>query len=407
MENIARQTEYPCSGCGACAVVCPKDAIRVETEAAGFLTAHINETRCVKCGLCVTVCSRFEEEINGTDLRQTKLYAVQSSDPETVRRCSSGGLAHELALEAIRSGAKAVGAVYDLAANRVRHLIVDTADGVGALDGSKYLQSNPQAAFTETVAEARRDPAARFTVFGTPCQIAGLAKACTQFGIRDRFLLVEIFCHGVPSEKLWEAQLERMRKKLGTERFDDLRFRYKKDDWHSYCLRADANGKTFYGSRERELFWQVFFENVLLGDACMTCRLRKSISLADLRIGDYWGLRFQSHSDGVSAAFACTERGRQVIDKLISDGKLLALEPGTPEEMLKAQNMEGYHDTSLHEEGMRLLRNGADIKTVVRRYRTKEPPKRKLKRALLRCSAPLPDSLRARLKKRYSGHSLK
>lgn len=406
MENITRQTEYPCSGCGACAAVCPKSAIRLEMDGAGFLAAKVDDRLCVDCGLCINVCSRYDTEIQGADLRQAKLYAVQSADPETVHRCSSGGLAHELALMILRSGGKAVGAVYDLTTNRVCHAIIDSVKGIAELDGSKYLQSNPREAFTDLLTEAKRDPTARFTVFGTPCQIAGLAKASETLGVRDQLLLAEIFCHGVPSGKLWDEQLKRMKKKLRADYFDSLQFRYKKDDWHSYCLRAEANGKTFYGSRERELFWQVFFENVLLGDACMTCRLRKEISLADLRIGDYWGRRFQSRSDGVSAAFACTERGKEALADLLAAGRLTALEPGTPEEMLKAQNMEGYHEKALHDQSMDLLRGGADIRKAVRCYRAKEPPKRKLKRMLLFASSVLPDCLRARLRKANSSRQL-
>ena len=407
MENISQKTEYPCSGCGACTAACPRDAIRLELDSAGFLTAKVDDSLCVKCGLCVKACTRYEREIAGADLRQAKLYALQSADPGTVKRCSSGGLAHELALAALREGGKAVGAVYDLKTNQVRHQIVDTEVGIAALDGSKYLQSNPQEAFTELLAEAKRNSTARFTVFGTPCQIAGLAKASEALGIRDQLLLVEIFCHGVPNYKLWDAQLQRMKKKLRADHFDSLQFRYKKDDWHSYCLRAEANGRTFYGSRERELFWQVFFENVLLGDACMTCRLRKEISLADLRIGDYWGKRFQSRSDGISAAFACTERGEAAIESLLADGCLTALEPGTPEEMLKAQNMEGYHDLRLHTEATTLLRDGRSLRSAVSCYRRNQALSQRIKRLVLRASGLLPTGMRVRLKKQYSAGRLR
>lgn len=399
MENISRTTEYPCSGCGACVAVCPEDAIRLETDGAGFLTACVDESRCVDCGLCARVCHRFLEEVQGADLRQTKLCAVQSADAGTVKRCSSGGLAHELAVEAVRSGGKAVGAVYDTGTDRVFHRIIDTEADVGLLDGSKYLQSDPQQAFSEMIEEARRNGDARFTVFGTPCQIAGLAKVCDQLKIREQVLLVEIFCHGVPPYQLWEHQTERMRRKLGAERFDEVQFRYKKDDWHSYCIRAEAGGKTFYGPRERELFWHVFFENVLLGDACMTCRLRKEISLADLRIGDYWGKRYQSRSDGVSAAFVCTERGKTVMERLLAAGRLIALEPGTPDEMLRAQNMEGYRQSKAHDEAIDALRSGGTIRRAVRQYQAKQDLKSKLKRTVLRASALLPDNLRIKLRK--------
>lgn len=398
MENINRQTEYPCSGCGACAAVCPKSAIRLEPDELGLLTARVDGSVCVDCGLCVCVCSRYSESIEGADLRNTKLYAVQSADTETVMNCSSGGLAHELALMTICSGGKAVGAVYDTETDRVRHAIVSEASGVRQLDGSKYLQSDPQEAFIEAVKEAKRDPSAHFTMFGTPCQTAGMAKACELLNVREQFLLVEIFCHGVPPYQLWEQQTERMRRKLGAERFDELCFRYKKDDWHSYCIRAKAGGKTFFGPRERETFWHVYFENVLLGEACMTCRLRKEISLADLRIGDYWGRRYQSRSDGVSAAFACTERGKAAIEQLIADGRLKTFEPGTPDEMLAAQNMEGYTQFKLHNEAMDTLRKGVEISFVIRRYRKEFKLWQRAKIGLLRFSNILPLPVRRWLK---------
>ena len=144
----------------------------------------------------------------------------------------------------------------------------------------------------------------------------------------------------------------------------------------------------------------------LLGDACMTCRFRKEISLADLRIGDYWGRRFQSRSDGVSAAFACTKRGEAAVESLLADGRLTAFDPGTPEEMMKAQNMAGYNDQHLHGRSMDALRDGADIRQAVRLYRLGEAPKRKLKRVLLRASGIVPAPLRAKLRKANSGRQV-
>ncbi len=402
MENITKQTEYPCSGCSACTVICPRDAIHLSMDAAGFLTAQVDEALCVDCGLCLKVCHRFRDEVSGVDLRNVRLYAVQSSDPNTVQKCSSGGLAHELAAKTIREGGRAVGAVYDAVKECVYHEIISTFEDVSKLDGSKYLQSDPQSAFSEVIVQAKSDSAVRYTVFGTPCQIAGMADVCEQLKIRQQFLLVEIFCHGVPTYKLWETQLERMKNKLSTDSLDSVLFRYKKDDWHSYCLRAEVDGNVFYGTRERELFWQVFFENVLLGDACMTCRLRKEFSRADLRIGDYWGGRFQSRSDGVSAAFACTNKGLEVIDSLIDEGKLSIFEPGTPQEMLRAQNLEGYQNQALHDIGTHMLKTGVALLRVVRYYRAKEPPKRKLKRTLLQISSIFPDGMRAKLRKAWS-----
>lgn len=403
MASIEMSNHNPCSGCGGCAAVCPKEAIRLELDDAGFYQASVDGDLCINCGLCLKVCSRFSAPEGGISLYDADLYALQSADSTTVRRCSSGGIAHELAVQVIKQGGKAVGAVYDLRTNTVRHESVAEEENVALLDGSKYLQSRPDEAFREILAYAKDAPCA---VFGTPCQIAALDAAAKLRGVRDNLLLAEIFCHGVPSYKIWEESLKKVKKKLSTDQFDGVQFRYKKDDWHSYCLRIDGNGKTHYGKRETDLFWQVFFENVLLGDACQVCSARKEISHADLRLGDYWGARFQHRSDGVSAVFACTEKGREAVTKLLAEGKVVKLEASDAAEMLSAQNMDGYHHQQLHDEAMTVLRNDG-AKKAVACYRSRQPAKQKLKRVLLQASAVLPDALRAKLRKANSSRQLR
>ena len=400
MKHIAEQTNKACSGCGACAALCPQNAIELRLDEAGFFRAQVREDRCVGCGLCRSVCERFSPAREGKDLRQAELYALQSRNEETVLRCSSGGVAHEIAADCLKQGVRVCGVIYDTESDRAMHRVISSEKDLPALDGSKYLQSDT-GAFRQVLALAQEGE--QLAVFGTPCQIAGLARAAEALGVRDRLLLAEIFCHGVPSYLLWDRQCIKMKKKLHTDRFVRVQFRYKKNDWHSYCLRVDAAGRSYTGARETELFWQVFFENVLLGDACSSCELRKTASLADLRLGDYWGRRFQQHSDGVSAAFALTERGQRALDRL----ELRRLDAGTPEEMLLAQNMEGYRRRALHDEAMAVLRQTQDITQAVRFYRARDGKKLAIKRVLLRASAMIPDGLRARLRKANSSRKLK
>lgn len=400
MNSIKEQTSRACSGCGACAAVCPQKAIRLELDDTGFYQASVSEDLCVECGLCRSVCTRFSSTVKGSNLSDAKLHALQSRDEKTVFQCSSGGIAHELAAYCLNQGWNVCGVVYNLETDHAEHRVISTLDELPLLDGSKYLQSDTSA-FSQVLVDIKNDK--RMLVFGTPCQIYGLAHIAEKLGMRDQLLLVEIFCHGVPSYLLWEQQCKRMRKRLKTNRFDRVLFRYKKNDWHSYCLRVDAGSRSFFGSREKELFWQVFFENVLLGDACFDCELRKTVSSADLRLGDYWGRRFQERSDGVSAVYALTERGANALSRL----QLHTFDSGTAEEMLRAQNMEGYHDRKLHDEAMEVLRQTQDITQAVKYYQAREDNKKKLKRILLRSSGILPDSLRAGLRKTFSYRAMK
>lgn len=406
-DNIMKSTGHSCSACGACAAVCPRKAIQFSMDSTGFFVAKVEDNLCIRCGLCVQVCNRFVESQKMVSLCNAKLYALQSSNEKTVRKCSSGGVAHELAVMAIRNGYKVVGAVYNLKTNQVEHRIVNELKDISGLDGSKYLQSNPSEAFREAVLEAKNNSESRFYVFGTPCQIAGLDRVLKKYHIRDQFLLTEIFCHGVPSYRVWEENCKKLEKKLGTGTFDSVLFRYKKNDWHTYCLRVVANGKKYYGARETEMFWQVFFENILLSDACYKCQVRKEYSSADLRIGDYWGDRFQNHADGVSAVFACTSQGKEVVEGLISANCFRVLKESDAADMLAAQNMEGYSQQKLHDETMEILRESGNIRTAIHYYRSRMTGKQKLKRILLRISAVIPDGLRAKLRKANSSRLLK
>lgn len=405
-RNIIAYSEFACSGCGACTSVCPKKAIKLKLNNAGFYTAVVDES-CVNCGLCQRVCNRYDSEIAGISLHDAALYALQSKNSDVVQQCSSGGIAHELAMQAIKDRKKVIGVVYNTKNNQAEHRITEGAEQIIAFDGSKYIQSNPEKAFRQALDLAKQNSEERYVVFGTPCQIAGLAKSCQQIGVRERFLLVEIFCHGVPSYKLWNEECRRISKKLGISQFDSVQFRYKKDDWHSYCLRVDAGNKTFFGAREKEIFWQVFFENILLGDSCYKCRMRKEISMADIRLGDYWGQRYQHRSDGVSAAFACTKQGKEAIDRLKQLGIVDQLDAGSADEMLAAQNMDGYHQQELHDRAMKILSSENDVHKAIRAYRKEMTVKQKLKRILLSASSIIPDNARAKLRKANSSRMLR
>lgn len=407
VNNISSVTaEHRCAGCAACIAICPREAVRLEENSIGFYESAVDTERCSQCGLCRTVCPHVSPKA-GISIRKCVPFALQSAEAETVYNCSSGGIAHELSKLALLRNERVIGAAYDLETNRVHHIEVNNAEQLLLLDGSKYLQSNPVKAFSTAICEAKIDKKNKFVIFGTPCQIMGMAAVAERLGIREQFLLVEIFCHGVPSYRLWDETVKTVQEKLRTEQFDHVRFRYKKNDWHSYCLRIDANSKTYYGKRETELFWQVFFENILLNDACYNCAARKDHSCADIRLGDYWGTRFQQRRDGMSAVFAITPSGEMAIQRLIESGCVKSFIPGTPDEMLLAQNMEGYKQQEVHDKAMAALRTGMDIRAVVQQYRRNMTVKQTLKRALLTASVILPDDLRVELRKQHSVRSLK
>lgn len=408
-ENILKAPKgTSCSGCSACIAVCPVHAIKLELDPAGFYHAVLDDECCIKCGRCTDVCSRFRNKKTGTDLHKAVLYAAQSTDPSTVRTSSSGGIAAEIAEYQIEQGNQICGVVYDYEKNRAAHVIVDSEEALDALKGSKYLQSDPSSAFSEIIHGAKADKYRQYTVFGTPCQIAGLSRAAELAGVREQLLLIEIFCHGVTSYKLWDAELEKIHAKLHGD-IQSLRFRYKTVDWHSsYCIHAeDREGNAYNGTRERSEFWQIYFENILLSDACINCMERLDHSSADIRLGDYWGRRFQTNSDGVSAVFTNTEKGQEIIRKLIAEKRICTFEPGMADEMLAAQNMQTYLSGTIHQKSIDKLYHNVPIDNVIRYYLDNLSIKHKIKRSSMVLSSYLPDTVRVELHKRYSSIRLK
>lgn len=68
-----------CIACGACAVACPADAIRMETDLeAGTITWSINYGRCIFCGRCEEACP-----MEAIKLGQEFELAVMSKDDLT------------------------------------------------------------------------------------------------------------------------------------------------------------------------------------------------------------------------------------------------------------------------------------------------------------------------------------
>ena len=67
-------TKANCSGCSACASVCPKECIKIEYNEDGFLRPFTDEKSCIHCDLCEKVCPM--ERTNAVSLDDGVLYAA-------------------------------------------------------------------------------------------------------------------------------------------------------------------------------------------------------------------------------------------------------------------------------------------------------------------------------------------
>mgnify|MGYP001132580802 CR=1 FL=1 len=134
-----------CTGCTACASVCPERCIAMEADQYGFMypkvdTAVIDWNKCVGCGRCEKTCPVL---CHGSteQSKKTTVYAAYSQNTEMRMASSSGGIVSELAEEILRRGGLVFGAAYTQDFS-VEHICVSSSNELAKLRGAKYTQSN-------------------------------------------------------------------------------------------------------------------------------------------------------------------------------------------------------------------------------------------------------------------------
>lgn len=301
-----------CCGCGACEVICPQGAVTMRKNEYGFLSAMVEKEKCVLCGLCRSVC--VFRGSNATEIisTQNKLYALKSTHTDVLNTSSSGGAAFELSRYFSTRGYDVVGCTYEASENKAIHKRVKSGDieAIRQFQGSKYLQSEFTVALKDTL-----DHSEQAIIFGTPCQIAAFDNLSRRKEKRKQFLLVDLICHGIPTQKLWEQELASIQSKYMITDHPQVLFRDKKKGWRERHISFKDDKKTISMHQTKDYFYRFFELRNCLSESCYECPFRAKSS-ADLRIGDYWGSRFKKDKNGVSKVIALTQQGQIALDTL-------------------------------------------------------------------------------------------
>lgn len=319
---------HNCYGCGLCATVCSHKVIDIRLNQDGFYEPYINrQNACTDCGLCIEVCSFNKETLT---LEPPKIddevhsYAAWSNDPQVRHKCSSGGVGFELGRAAIAQGYKVCGVRYNAKIARAEHYIATTVEELIPSIGSKYIQSYTVDGFRSI---NRRE---KYLITGTPCQIDSFRRYIRKFKVEENFILMDFFCHGVPSMLAWQKYLAMAEKQVGPVTYASWRNKQTgwhdswgmaidgedkcgdKVDWHESYNMLIREKKSFLNSRlsQGDLFYKFFLGHYCMNPAChKECKYKYIASSADIRIGDLWGNTYKDNEEGVSAAIAFTSKG--------------------------------------------------------------------------------------------------
>lgn len=194
-----------CCACGACMNVCTKNAISMKEDECGFFYPSVDSERCVGCNMCRKVCAFQNTEETNSPLRT---WVAVSKNKDKLRKSASGGAFYTIAESVVKSNGAAAGAAFDRNFD-LRHILVNDAAGLAALQGSKYTQSSTGVVFREI--RSKLNDGQNVVFSGCPCQVAGLkAYLGKEY---DNLLTMYLICHGVPSNKMFKDYIHDVEKK--------------------------------------------------------------------------------------------------------------------------------------------------------------------------------------------------
>lgn len=328
MPNLAAKEH--CTGCTACASVCPKGCISMTADENDFLCPVVDADKCVACGLCEKICPVAHPVTISQN--QPQAYAAYSKDEAMRLESSSGGLFTELA----RAVLKDCGAVFGAAYNQrfeVVHICVENEADLAKLRGAKYAQSDLRGIFADVKCCLEKGKKVLFS--GTPCQVGGL-KAYLKKDYPN-LISVDFVCHGVPSPMAWREYVKyRAEQDNGGQFPDSINLRSKKTGWTNYQysnLFAYPDGHAHVSKSGESLYMKLFVGDYISRESCAHCQFKGYGRISDLTIGDFWGIwDIDSEMDdnkGTSVVLVQSQRGAELLQSITDQ---LVLKPVTLEE---------------------------------------------------------------------------
>lgn len=323
MKNMPEIGKSPdaCCGCGACINICPVDAITMRDDEYGFRYPYVNADLCITCKKCEKVCDFVKTENVG--MSPLKAYAAVHKDFSVLNKSSSGGVFSALVEYVLSQNGAVCGCIFDESLNAI-HVCVEEEKDIISMRKSKYLQSDIGFIYREVKGRLDNQQLVLFT--GTPCQVAAV-KSFLAPKKYDNLLTMDLICHGVPSQQMFNKYLEYLEQKYRTKiiGFD---FRSKRYGWQRYSTEfTDYRKKTKNLGKFNEFYMPAFTGGNIVRPSCFSCKYACKERVGDITAGDFWGQE-KSHLslDAKKGLSLCIINTQKAIDLLPELKKRLHLE---------------------------------------------------------------------------------
>lgn len=281
-----------CTGCGACASICPKGCISIKSNCEGFYYPEYDDKTCIGCKLCENSCHVISGGVNNQISRDN--FFMYADEDGIREKSSSGGAFFRLAHSILNQNGVVYGSAYNPSLNRLEITSTDETS-LERIQKSKYIESYAGVSFSKVKNSLK---GLRKVLFcGTPCQVKGLKHYLKVNKVDDSNLItVDFICHGVPSCLCFNNYISRFQK--NGRRISNIDFRHKRFDkngqgWIDLSFRVDyedANSIVIpYAPPYYLYYYKLFEDGICLRRCCYNCNL-PSQSVADFTLADFWGL---------------------------------------------------------------------------------------------------------------------
>jgi coenzyme F420-reducing hydrogenase beta subunit len=252
------------------------------SDGEGFLYPRIDEQACSNCGACEKVCPMLAHLPQG---EPPAAFAAWHLDDDVREESSSGGVFSALMKKTLQDGGAVVGAAFDETMT-LRHQSAQSEVDGEKFRGSKYLQSIIGDSYREVRSFLQQGRRVLFS--GTPCQVAGLYSYLGKQD--DNLLTCDLVCHGVPSPKVFAAYKVTLERRHGAN-VSRIAFRRKDCGWKRFSVALSFDNATEYRRVfQDDPFMLGFLRDTYLRPSCHACRFSRLPRMADLSLGDLWGV---------------------------------------------------------------------------------------------------------------------
>ncbi len=308
--------QMDCTGCKMCKDICPVDAISYEADKEGVWYPKVDYSKCIRCRKCTKFCPSLSEHRN-PDAREAEVYSAWALDDRIRLKSTSGGIFYVLAQEMIEQGGLIAACKYTNNFKSAYHDIGGTIEDLEAFKGSKYFQSDTEGIYKKVKEELKVGRKVLFC--GAPCQVAGLNR---YVGTNNSDLItVDFICRGINSPMVYRKYIEDCERRYKSP-VKKVHLKNKNKGWTRLGTYMEfQNGRTYYRDRLNDPWVNGYVRgDLFMRPCCSECKYKEQIRVADISIGDFWGLQNTEDNlfKGISVVLTNTDRGAEYV-KAVED----------------------------------------------------------------------------------------